>query len=184
MIKGSEIRKADFPIKLLLLDRWSPRAMSGEEITEEELIRLFGAARWAPAPFNVQDWRALYVCRGTKHRPVFFELLMDGSPRLAADLLGVATSSTGAIPQLRSYRSANLVRLPLTGYVFGGPIPGSIRVAGFCPAPGPPLSKILPGIRHLLVDVQADPKIVQRPVKKIPILAKLLKERYEPVAHR
>jgi nitroreductase len=86
MIKGSEIRKADFPIELLLLDRWSPRAMPGEEITEEELIRLFEAARWAPSPFNVQ-WRALYVRRGTKHWPVFFELLMDGSPRLAADLL-------------------------------------------------------------------------------------------------
>jgi hypothetical protein len=28
MIKGSEIRKADFPIESLLLDRWSPRTMS------------------------------------------------------------------------------------------------------------------------------------------------------------
>ena len=55
MIKGSEIRKADFPIEPLLLDRWSPRAMSGEEITEEELIRLFEAARWAPFPFNVRS---------------------------------------------------------------------------------------------------------------------------------
>jgi hypothetical protein len=41
MIRGSEIRKADFPIEPLLLDRWSPRAMSGEEIAEEELMRLF-----------------------------------------------------------------------------------------------------------------------------------------------
>jgi hypothetical protein len=41
--------------ELLLLDRWSPRAMSGEEITEEELIRLFEAARWAPFPFNVRS---------------------------------------------------------------------------------------------------------------------------------
>jgi hypothetical protein len=39
MIKGSEIRKADFPIEPLLLDRWSPRAMSGEEISQEELMR-------------------------------------------------------------------------------------------------------------------------------------------------
>jgi hypothetical protein len=43
MIKRSEIRKADFPIELLLLDRWSPRVMSTEEITEEEMIRLFEA---------------------------------------------------------------------------------------------------------------------------------------------
>src|SRR5438552_9946029 len=46
MIKGSEIRKADFPIEPILLDRWSPRAMSGEEISQEELMRLFEAARW------------------------------------------------------------------------------------------------------------------------------------------
>jgi hypothetical protein len=35
MIRGSEVRKTDFPIEPLLLDRWSPRAMSGEEISEE-----------------------------------------------------------------------------------------------------------------------------------------------------
>ena len=33
MIKGSETRKADYPVEKLLLDRWSPRAMSGEEIS-------------------------------------------------------------------------------------------------------------------------------------------------------
>jgi len=48
MIKRSEIRKADFLIEPLLLDRWSPRAMSVEEIADEELMRLFEAARWAP----------------------------------------------------------------------------------------------------------------------------------------
>jgi hypothetical protein len=52
MIKGSEIRKAHFPIELLLLDRWSPLAMSGEEITEEELIRLFEAACWGSVPIQ------------------------------------------------------------------------------------------------------------------------------------
>jgi hypothetical protein len=30
MIKGSEKREADHPIEPLILDRWSPRAMSGE----------------------------------------------------------------------------------------------------------------------------------------------------------
>jgi nitroreductase len=48
MIKGSEIRKAAHPIESLLLDRWSPRAMLGEEISQEELMRFFKAARWAP----------------------------------------------------------------------------------------------------------------------------------------
>jgi nitroreductase len=79
MIKGSEIRKADFPIEPLLLDRWSPRAMSGEEITHEELMRLFEAARWAPSSFNAQQWRALYARRGTDHWPVLFDLLVEAN---------------------------------------------------------------------------------------------------------
>jgi hypothetical protein len=35
MIKGSEVRKADHQIETFLIDRWSPRAMSGEEISRE-----------------------------------------------------------------------------------------------------------------------------------------------------
>ncbi len=79
MIKGSEIRKADHSIEKLLIDRWSPRAMSGEEISEEELMRLFEAARWAPSSFNAQQWRALYARRGTEHWQTFFELLVDAN---------------------------------------------------------------------------------------------------------
>lgn len=79
MIKGSETRKADYAIEPLLLDRWSPRAMSGEEISREELMRLFEAARWAPSSFNTQQWRALYARRGTEHWQTFFDLLVDGN---------------------------------------------------------------------------------------------------------
>jgi nitroreductase len=79
MIKGSEIRKADFPIEPLLLDRWSPRAMSGKEISREELMRLFEAARWAPSSFNAQQWRALYARRGTEHWQTFLDLLVEGN---------------------------------------------------------------------------------------------------------
>ena len=79
MIKGSEIRKADFAIEQLLLDRWSPRAMSGEEVSDEELIRLFEAARWAPSSFNAQQWRALYARRASEHWPLFFELLVEAN---------------------------------------------------------------------------------------------------------
>src|SRR5258705_11052708 len=79
MIKGSEVRKADFPVEPLLIDRWSPRAMSGEEISEEELMGLLEAARWAPSSFNAQQWRALYARRRTEHWPVFFDLLVDAN---------------------------------------------------------------------------------------------------------
>src|SRR5438046_8859505 len=79
MIQGSEIRRADFPIEQLLLDRWSPRAMSGEAIAQDELMRLFEAARCAPSSFNAQQWRALYARRGTEHWRVFFELLVEAN---------------------------------------------------------------------------------------------------------
>ena len=72
-------RRADHPIEPFLLDRWSPRAMSGEEISEEELMRLFEAARWAPSSFNTQQWRALYAHRGTEHWQTFFDLLVDAN---------------------------------------------------------------------------------------------------------
>ena len=40
MIKGSEVRKADYAIERFLIDRWSPRAMAGEEISQKDLMRL------------------------------------------------------------------------------------------------------------------------------------------------
>jgi nitroreductase len=79
MIKGSEIRKPDFPIEPLLVDRWSPRGMSGEEISHQELMALFEAARWAPSSFNAQQWRALYARRNTDQWQVFFDLLVEAN---------------------------------------------------------------------------------------------------------
>ena len=79
MIEGSKVRQADFPIEKIFTDRWSPRAMSGEGISREELMRLFEAARWAPSSFNAQQWRALYAYRGTKHWQIFFDLLVDAN---------------------------------------------------------------------------------------------------------
>jgi nitroreductase len=82
MIRGSESRKSGLSHESLLFDRWSPRAMSGEEIADEELMQLFEAARWAPSSFNAlnaQQWRALYARRHTKHWPVFFDLLVEAN---------------------------------------------------------------------------------------------------------
>lgn len=77
MIKGSEVRSADQGIDGLFLDRWSPRAMSGEALDERELLALFEAARWAPSSNNQQPWRMLYARRDTAHWPLFFDLLTE-----------------------------------------------------------------------------------------------------------
>ena len=75
--RGSSIRKADYPIDKLFLDRWSPRAMSGESISDEELFILFEAARWAPSNNNEQPWRFVYAKRETKNWNKFFNLLIE-----------------------------------------------------------------------------------------------------------
>lgn len=75
MIKGSEKRTAEHPIDQLFLDRWSPRAMTGEAIAREDLMALFEAARWAPSSYNNQPWRILYARRDSKHWPLFLGLM-------------------------------------------------------------------------------------------------------------
>lgn len=79
IIKGSEMREADYPIDNIFLDRWSPRAMSGEDIPKIELMSLFEAARWAPSSNNNQPWRILYARRNTGHWPLFFNLLSNSN---------------------------------------------------------------------------------------------------------
>jgi nitroreductase len=77
--KAEEHRKPDHPIESIFLRRWSPRAMSGEPLSEAEIQSLFEAARWAPSTYNEQEWRFLYARRDTSQWPSFFELLMEGN---------------------------------------------------------------------------------------------------------
>lgn len=75
--KGSAVREPDYPIEDIFLDRWSPRAMSGEPITEVELMSLFEAARWAPSSSNEQPWRFIYAKTNTPHWDKMFNLLVE-----------------------------------------------------------------------------------------------------------
>jgi nitroreductase len=70
-------RKAEYPVDRIFIDRWSPRAMSGEEVSSEELMSLFEAARWAPSSFNNQPWRFLYARRDSEQWDLFLSLLGD-----------------------------------------------------------------------------------------------------------
>jgi nitroreductase len=72
-----KIRKADHPIQSLILNRWSPRSMTGEAIPESELMALFEAARWAPSSYNNQPWRFLYARKDTPAWHLFFDLMID-----------------------------------------------------------------------------------------------------------
>lgn len=70
-------RQSTYSINPLILHRWSPRAMSGESIADEELMALFEAARWAPSSYNSQPWRFIYAKRGTEHWDRFYQLLVE-----------------------------------------------------------------------------------------------------------
>lgn len=75
--QASDHRKADHPVESIFVNRWSPRAMSGEPITDGELNSLFEAARWAPSSYNEQPWRMLYAKRGSQHWPKFVDFLVE-----------------------------------------------------------------------------------------------------------
>jgi nitroreductase len=127
MIKGSSIRKADHSVDRLFLDRWSPRAMSGEEIPEEELMTLFEAARWAPSSYNNQPWRILYARRQSLHWPLFVDLLAETNKiwaQHAAALLVIISKTTfdhnGKPSVTHSYDTgAAWANLALQGYLKG-----------------------------------------------------------------
>ena len=72
-------RKPSYPINPLILNRWSPRSMSGEALDDDEIMSLFEAARWAPSSYNNQPWRFIYAKRNSEHWNRFFNLLMEAN---------------------------------------------------------------------------------------------------------
>jgi nitroreductase len=70
------VRQSDHPIDPIFLERWSPRAFDRSDMPDEDLHRLFEAARWAPSAFNSQPWRFLFARRGDPHWQRFLGLLI------------------------------------------------------------------------------------------------------------
>jgi nitroreductase len=94
-------RTAAHAIDPLFLERWSPRAFTGEPISEAELMTLFEAARWAPSSFNSQPWRFIWARRDTEHWPHFLGLLSEYNRSWArnAAALVVLISKTTMLPR-------------------------------------------------------------------------------------
>lgn len=78
-------RTADHPIDPMFLDRWSPRAFTGEAIPEADLLTMLEAGRWAPSSYNSQPWRFLYARRDTPHWDGFLNLLVPQNQGWAKD---------------------------------------------------------------------------------------------------
>lgn len=69
-------RVAGHPIEPLFLERWSPRAFTGEDMSLETLATMLEAARWAPSAFNSQPWRFPYARGGTPHFDAYLDALI------------------------------------------------------------------------------------------------------------
>jgi nitroreductase len=69
-------RKTEYAVDPMFVNRWSPRAMSGEPIYLRDLMSLIEAARWAPSSYNNQPWRFIYAQRDTPEWDTFFKFLV------------------------------------------------------------------------------------------------------------
>lgn len=119
----------------LFYDRWSPRAMSGQMVTDDELMPLFEAARWAPSSSNEQPWRFLYARNGTPEWNLFYNLLVPFNQEWCKNgsvlvmILSKQTSSRGGINQCHSFDTGSAwENLALQGHMKGLVVHG---MAGF-----------------------------------------------------
>lgn len=93
-------RTADHPIDPMFLDRWSPRAFTGESVPEADLMAMFEAARWAPSSYNSQPWRFVWARRESAAWPVLLGLLNEFNQSWAktAGALVILASSKTMVP--------------------------------------------------------------------------------------
>lgn len=128
-------RKADYSVDKIFINRWSPRAMSGEHISDEELYTLFEAARWAPSEYNNQPWRFIYAKRETFFWEKFFNFLVPFNQSWCKNaaalvvLISKKTLDSGKSSQTHSFDAgAAWQSLALQGSIMGLVVHG---MAGF-----------------------------------------------------
>ncbi|MFJ3046168.1 nitroreductase family protein [Herbaspirillum chlorophenolicum] len=97
---SSNPRLADYPIDPHFINRWSPRAYTGADISEETVRTFLEAARWAPSAYNAQPWRFVYARRGTPAWDSLLGLLNEFNRSWAekASVLIVILSRTVMVP--------------------------------------------------------------------------------------
>lgn len=79
----SNNRQSEHPVDAFFLDRWSPRAFTGEAMSREDLLTILDAGHWAPSSGNNQPWRFIYALRETASWPLLLDILSPGNQRWA-----------------------------------------------------------------------------------------------------
>jgi len=64
----------DHPIHDLIARRWSPYAFADRPVSDDDLLSLFEAARWAASSYNEQPWSYIVA---TRENPEEFERLLS-----------------------------------------------------------------------------------------------------------
>lgn len=102
-------RTADHPISGIFLERWSPRAFTGEDMPEETLVTILEAACWAPSGYNFQPWRFVYARKGTAHWERLLSMLnpFNQSWAKSASALVIVFSKKREIPPGKDAESPN-----------------------------------------------------------------------------
>lgn len=97
-------RVATHAIDPQFIERWSPRAFTGEDIPEATLLGFIEAARWAPSAYNAQPWRFLYARRDSADWQRYLSLLIEANRGWAqhASALLVIVSKTTFVPPGKS----------------------------------------------------------------------------------
>jgi nitroreductase len=106
----SKPRAPEYPIHEIFLNRWSPRAFTGEAISPRDLFTMPEAGRWAASSYNSQPWRFVYAFRDTPVWQEFLNLLVPFNQSWAKDaaaLVFFVSNST-----MRSPRSGHEVPSP------------------------------------------------------------------------
>ena len=104
-------RTSEFDVDPMFLERWSPRAFTGEAMHHDELMALFEAAHWAPSAFNAQPWRFVYAHRDTPAWAPLLDLLIPYNQLWAKNASALAfvisdrfRRTPGGVPQpMRSH---------------------------------------------------------------------------------
>ncbi|HTH97387.1 MAG TPA: nitroreductase family protein [Stellaceae bacterium] len=103
---SSNTRSTEYDINPVFLDRWSPRAFTGEAISERDLLTILDAAHWAPSSYNSQPWRFIYARKDTAHWDKLFGLLhpFNQSWVKAASALVIVVSDSTMLPPGKEQR--------------------------------------------------------------------------------
>ena len=74
-IKG--VRQPEHKVADFIISRWSPRALNGVSLADDDLFAVLEAARFAPSAFNNQPWRFVYARPATPAWETLFAPLSD-----------------------------------------------------------------------------------------------------------